>query len=114
MDDEDLDPDSGAGVHGLEQGILRVLIVDADAAFDGGGDRDSLADGGHAVGDQVRLAHQAGAEASRLDPVGWAADVEIDLVIAERFADPRGLGQLGRIGAAQLQGDRMLDRVEAQ
>jgi hypothetical protein len=78
------------------------------------GTGDRFLDGGHAVGDQFGLAHQTGAEPARLHPVGRAADVQIDLVIAEGLADPRRLGQLGRVGPAQLQGDRMFDGVEAQ
>ena len=114
VDDKDLDPDGSAGVDGGEQRDLRVLVVDADAAFDGGGHGDRFLDRGHAVGDQSGLAHQAGAEPARLDPVGGAADVQIDLVIAKGLADPRGLGQLGRVRAAQLQGHGMFDGVEAQ
>ena len=67
-----------------------------------------------AVADQLRLAHQAGAERARLHAVGRAADIEVDLVIAEVRADPRRLGELRRIGAAELQRHRMLDRIEAE
>ena len=69
---------------------------------------------GDAFGDQLRRAHQAGAERARLHAVGRAADIEVDLVIAEAFADPRRLGELGRIGAAELQRHRMLAGVEAE
>ena len=73
---------------------FRVLLVDADAALD----RDRHRDGGlhrrDAVADQRRLAHQAGAEAPVLHPVGRAADVEVDLVIAEIRADPRRRGEV--------------------
>src|SRR5690606_16353777 len=103
-----------AGVYGFEQGDGRILVVDADAAFHRGGDADRLADGGHAVRDQRRLAHQAGAEAARLHTVGRAADVQVDLVIAEGRADAGRLGQLLRLGPAQLQRHRVLDGVEPQ
>ena len=42
-------------------------------------------------GDELRLAHQAGAEAAALHPVGGTADVQVDLVIAEVLPDPRRL-----------------------
>jgi len=59
------------------------------------------------------LRHQAGAEAALLHPVGRAADIEVDLVIAQVGADARALRQRRRIAAAELQRDRMLERVEA-
>ncbi|MNJ31077.1 hypothetical protein D3C77_256990 [compost metagenome] len=114
MDDEVVDAHGGRGVDRGEQAFLRVLIVDADAAFDRGGHADRRLDRRHAVGHQLRLAHQAGAELARLHPIRRAAHVQVDLVIAIGLADPRRLGQLGRVRAAQLQRHRMLDRVEAQ
>ena len=62
----------------------------------------------------VRRAHQAGAERARLHAVGRAADIEVDLAVAERLADARRLGELVRIGAAELQRDRLLERIEAE
>ena len=62
----------------------------------------------------VGLGHQAGAEAALLHAVRGAADVEVDLVVAEALADRGGLGEPGRIGAAELQGDRMLLGAERQ
>ena len=58
--------------------------------------------------------HQAGAEPPRLHAVRRAADIEIDLVVAELGADARGLGELRRIAAANLQGDGMLIHVELE
>ena len=75
---------------------------------------DGLAHGGEAVGHQVRLAHQAGAERAGLHALGRAADIEVDLAIAVGRADARGLGQLLRLGPAQLQRDGLLDRIEPQ
>ena len=72
------------------------------------GHRDRGLHGRDAVADEGGLAHQAGAEAAVLDPVGRAAHIEVDLVVAELGADPRGLGELRRIGAAELDRDRML------
>jgi len=81
-----------AQVHQGEQACLRVLVVDADATLHGGGNGDRGADRGHALGHQLGLAHQAGAEPPALHPVGRATDIEVDLAVAVRLADPRGLG----------------------
>ena len=70
--------------------------------------------GGDALGHQRRLAHQAGAEASGLYPVARAADIQVDLVVAEGFRDARALRQGLRVAAAQLQRHRMLVRMEGQ
>ena len=93
---------------------FRILLVDADAAFH----RDRNRDGGlhrrDAIADQRRLRHQAGAEAAVLHAVGRTAGIEIDLVKAEIGADARARGERARIGAAELQRQRMLGRVVAQ
>jgi hypothetical protein len=70
--------------------------------------------GAYAAGDQRGFRHQAGTEAAVLHPVRRAADIEVDLVVAVAFADGRGLRQPGRIGAAQLQRDRMLRGIEGE
>src|SRR6185437_12887830 len=63
---------------------------------------------------QLRLRHQAGAEAAVLHPVRRTADIEVDLVIAELLADLRRDREVARIGPAKLQRDGMLARVEAK
>ena len=71
--------------------------------------------GGDAIADQRRLRHQAGAEAALLHAVGRAADIEVDLVVAEVRADARATAaSAARIAAAELQRDRMLGRIEAE
>ena len=114
MHDEDRDARGGAGVHQREQALFRVLIVDADAALDRDRDLHRRAHRRHTLGHQLGLAHQAGAEAARLHPVRRAADIQIDLVIAEAFADPRRLGELPRLRTAELQRDGVLDGVKAK
>ena len=47
-----------------EQGLARLLLVDADAALDGDGNANRRRHRRDAFGDQGRLAHQAGAEAA--------------------------------------------------
>ena len=90
------------------ESLARLLLVDADAALDRDRNVDRRNHRRDAFGDQLRLAHQAGAEPAALHPVGRAAAIEIDFVIAELGADPRRLGEPRRIRAAELQRDRML------
>ena len=61
-----------------------------------------------------RLEHQRRAETAGLDAVARTADVEIDLVVAGRSAEPRRGRELAGIAAAELQRDGMLARIEAQ
>ena len=115
MDHEGRDAGRGAGVdqaNRLSSGScsstpIRHLTV--------AGMRTAARDRGHALGHQRRLAHQAGAEAAALHPVGRAADVEVDLVVAEVLADPRGLGQLGGLASrpAAAPPDARPDRTPA-
>ena len=80
-----------------EQRFARLLLVDADAAFDRHRKLDRRGHRRDAFGDQRRLAHQAGAETAALHPVGRAAAIEVDLVIAEIGADSRRLGESRRV-----------------
>ena len=97
-----------------EETLARIVVVNAEAVLHGDGDGHGLAHGGEAVGDQLGLAHQAGAERAGLHALRRAADIEIDLAIAVSGADPRSLRQLVRLGAAELQGDGLLDVIEAK
>ena len=56
----------------------------------------------NAVGNQLRIAHQAGAEHPVLHAVRRAADVEVDLIVAARLRQLRTLRQRSRIATAQL------------
>ncbi len=114
MHGEPGDACGGAELDQAEQALLRRLVVDADAALDRGGNRHGRGDRGHALGHQLRLTHQAGAETAALHPVGGATDIEVDLVIAKIGADARRLGQVLGLRSAELQGDRMLARIETQ
>jgi len=64
----------------------------------------------HAFSDELRIAHQTGAEAAILHAVGGTADIEVDLCVAEIFGDLRGFGECGRLAAAELDRDRLLAR----
>ena len=70
---------------------------------------------GHAVGDEWRLGHQAGAEAPFLHAVRRAAAVQVDLVVAEVIdREARAGGEGLRVGAAELQRQRVFGGVEAE
>jgi hypothetical protein len=94
--------------------LFGILIIDAEAAFD----RDRNGYGGlhgrHTIADEIRLGHQAGAEAPFLDAVRRAADIQIDLVETGIGADARALRQRLRRRAAKLQRHRVLGRIEAE
>ena len=104
--------DHGAGER-VER-LFRVLLVDADAALHRDRQRDRGLHGGDAIADQRRLGHQAGAEAPFLHAVRRAADIEVDLGVAEVGADARALGERLRVRAAELHRDRLLGRIEAR
>ena len=93
---------------------FRILVVDADAAFDRDRDRHRRLHRGDAIADQCRLRHQAGAEAAVLHAVGRTTGIEIDLVKAEVGADARACGERARVRAAKLQRHRMLGRIVTQ
>src|SRR3954468_1697304 len=94
--------------------LLRVLLVNPDAALH----RDRHSHGGlhrgHALTHELRLRHQAGAEAPLLHAVGGAADIEVDLVIANVGADACALGERVRVRATELDGYRMFGRIEGE
>ena len=83
-------------------------------AFDRDGNAHRALHGGDALGDQLRLRHQAGAEAAVLHPVRRTADIEIDFVVAEILADFRRRREIARIRAAELQRHRMFAGIEAE
>ena len=87
---------------------LAVLIVDADAALHSNRHLAGSLHGSHALGNQLRLCHKAGAKASLLHPVRRAANVKVDFVVAELGTYARCCRQPLRIGAAELQRDGML------
>jgi hypothetical protein len=96
------------------QRSFRILIVDADPAFDRHRDGNGALHGADASGDQYRLRHQAGAKPAILHPIRRTADIEVDFVIAEILANFRGRREVARIGAAELKRDGMFACVEAE
>ena len=107
-----------AGLHLAvdEPGERRVIVVlvHAQPAFHRDRDVHRGDHRRHALAHQFRLAHQAGAEAPGLHPVGRAAAIEVDLVVTPVRGDVRGLRQQRRVTAAQLQCQRMLAGVETE
>ena len=91
---------------GLQE-LVGVLIVDADTGLHGDRNVDHVAHRLDAIGHQCGFAHEAGAEAAVLHPIGGAADVEVDLVIAALLGEPGAAGQVCRVAATQLQGERV-------
>ncbi len=89
MHDQSVNACRDDGARQGEHGLARLLLVDADTAFDRHWEIDGLFHRADAFGDQPRFAHQAGAECAVLHAIRWAADIEIDFVVAENSAQIR-------------------------
>ena len=103
--------------HGINEALeklVAVFIVDADARLD----RDRYVDVRkhdlHAVGNRIRIGHQAGTKLAALHPVAGTADIDVDLIVAEFGATPGRLDHQVRITAAQLQCKRVFGRIVNQ
>mmetsp|Transcript_29497 Transcript_29497/g.57879 ORF Transcript_29497/g.57879 Transcript_29497/m.57879 type:complete len:226 (-) Transcript_29497:299-976(-) len=96
------------------QDDICVLIIHANATFDGYFGVHSGAHRHNTIGHEARIAHQDGTKCARLDPIRRAAAVQIDLRIARRLPQLGRLGQFRRIRAAQLQRHRMFRRIMVQ
>src|SRR5260221_10475678 len=97
-----------------KQRFIRILLVDSYSAFHRYGNLYRILHGRNALANQRRLGHQTGAEAALLHAIRWAADIEIDLVVAKVFADARRLRESLRIGTAKLERHRVLERVKTE
>src|SRR5690606_36023780 len=91
--DEYLAAGVGGNVDEAAEKPVTVAVVDADPALHRHRHRDRSTHRRHAARHQLRLRHQAGAEAAGLHPVAGTADVEVDLVEAGRLGDGGGAGQ---------------------
>jgi hypothetical protein len=96
------------------QRLFRILIVNADAAFDRDWDRHGGFHRRHALTDERGLRHQAGAEAAVLHPVRRATDIEINLFETRIGADASAGGKITRIAAAKLKCNRVFGRIVPQ
>ena len=95
-----------------KQCLVRILVINSDTALNCHWNFDGRPQGNHTITNQRWLGHQAGTEAPLLNAVGRTTHVEIDLVITEILADACGLRERLWVTSTQLQGDRMLKRVE--
>ncbi len=95
----------------VREKLVVVARIDTDAAFHGDRQLRALAHALDALGHQRRAQHETGAEGAALHPVARTSDVQVDLVEPRRRADARRRRELERIGAAELQRNRVLGRV---
>ena len=109
-----LAPASATAAANSREKLVVIALIDADAAFDGDRQVRRVAHAPHALGDQRRAQHEAGAERALLHAVARAADVQVDLREPRRGADARRLRELAGIAAPELQRHRMLERVDAR
>src|SRR5947209_20470559 len=111
MDDQRIDLGFLHDAREFVEVLLPVLIIDADAAFDGDRNLHVRLHGRETVGDEARLRHETSANTTLLHAIRWAADVEINLVVAEIGCDPRAVRKLPGLAAAELKRNRMLRRI---
>ena len=98
----------------IGNGLVFSLPVDADTVFDSDGYADRVLHGVEAVGNQHDFVHQTRAERAFLHARAGTAAVEVDFVVAVFFGGFGRFRQIGRVAAAQLQGDGLLAFVEHQ
>ena len=114
MDDEHVAAAVGDGADEVANEGVALDAVDADPVLDGDRDGDRVAHRAHAVGDERRLGHQAGAERAALDALARAAAVEVDLGVAPALAEAGARREVAGVAAAELQRHRLLDRIEVE
>ena len=110
---DDKDPAAG-GIDCLDKMLevfVLILVVNADAGLDGDRYLHLSQHGGHTIGYQRRLCHQARAYAARLDPVAGAADIQVDLLVAGVFHQSGAGAQGSGVIAAKLQGAGLIIAV---
>ncbi len=93
---------------------FRILIVDADPAFDRDRNTHRALHRIDAFSDKRRLSHQTGAKTAILHPIRRTSDIEIDFVVAEILADLRSYREIARLGAAKLKRHGMFACVETE
>ena len=98
----------------LGQDVLRFLRVDTNPTFHSDINIDTRPHFCDTFRHQGRSLHQNRAETPRLHPVRRTAHIEIDLVIAEIFANTRSFSQLRRVRATKLQRNRMFRGIKFQ
>jgi len=114
VDDEHVAAAVGDGADEVAHEGVTLDAVDADPVLNGDRDGDGVAHRAHAVGDECRFGHEAGAERAALDALARATAIEVDLGVAPALAEARASREVGRVAAAELQRHRLLDRIEAE
>ena len=114
MDDKHLAACIGHRAYEIAHKVIALDLVDADAVLDGDGHVHHIHHGLDAIGHQTGLVHQTGAKRAALHAFAGAAAVEVDLVIAPLRTQTGALRQIGRLAAAQLQGNRVLARIKTK
>ncbi len=114
MDGEGPAAGVGEAAHEGKQLLIGIAVVDADAGLDRDGQARCRDHGAEGPGDELGLRHETGAEPRMLHAVARTAEIEIDLVIAERLGNGCACRQGVRVGAAELQRHRMLGRIETE
>src|ERR1700737_3646775 len=114
MDDQRIDARFLHDAREFVEVLLPVLIVDADAAFDGDRNLHARLHGRDPTGDEARFPHETSAKTALLHAVRGTADVEINLIVAEIGCDLRALRKLFGLAAAELKRNWMLRRTEGK
>ena len=92
----------------------RLIPIQANAVLHRNRHIDRVLHGLDAIGHQSGLGHQTSTKGPSLHALRRAAAIQIDLAIAPTLTPLGGLGQIGRLTAADLQGQRMFRRVMVQ
>ncbi|MNI59240.1 hypothetical protein D3C73_1143940 [compost metagenome] len=93
---------AGDRVDEITQKFVAVLVINANTGFDRHRNRYHIAHRLDAVGNQLRIAHQAGTKHPVLYAIRGTAHVEVYLVIAPCFRQLRTLCQRGRVATTKL------------
>lgn len=102
---------TAAGLHRLHKAVQvfkAVQIIDAEAVLDGHRNAAGCLHLAQALRHPLRMGHQAGADHVVLHPVGGAAHVQVDFVVAGFFRHAAAGGQRPGIAASELESQRVL------
>ena len=86
----------------VEQELITVVLINANAGFHGHGDVCGLFHGINTIGHQFWLRHQAGAKLAALYTVTGAAAIQVHFVITVIFRHFGANAEVFGVGAAKL------------
>lgn len=98
----------------MDEFLPGIALVDTDAALHRDRDAHGGAHGGNALGNQLRLGHQAGTKTPRLHAIRRTADVQVDFIVTPVLTNACRSGELAWIATAKLQCQRVLAAVEVE